>query len=152
MPKFAKILVPTDFSERAAGAVRHAKSIGEKFGSEIRLLHVLPDMSVVLPEAVVPAPVQPPDMAELQANAVDGLKKVVQEFGLDKLNVTFEARIGSPADEIVDAAKGWGADLVSLGTHGRTGLSHLLLGSVAERVVRTAPCPVLTCRPTATAT
>jgi universal stress protein A len=150
MPTFAKILMPTDFSDRAAGAIRHARAIATKFGSEIRLLHVLPDMSVVLPEAVVPAPVQPPDLAELQSNAVEGLKKVVQEFDLGGLNVTFEARIGSPADEIVDAAKAWEADLVCLGTHGRTGLSHLLLGSVAERVVRTAPCPVLTCRPPAT--
>jgi nucleotide-binding universal stress UspA family protein len=149
MPTFARILMPTDFSDRAASAIRHAKAIAAKFGSEIRLLHVLPDMSVVLPEAVVPAPVQPPDLAELQANAVEGLKKVVQEFDLSGQNVTFEARIGSPADEIVDAAKAWEAGLICLGTHGRTGLSHLLLGSVAERVVRTAPCPVLTCRPPA---
>jgi universal stress protein A len=104
-------------------------------------------MSVILPEAVVPAPMQPPDIAELQTNAVNGLKKVVSEFGLEGLNVTFEARIGSPAEEIVDAAKEWTADLICLGTHGRTGLSHLLLGSVAERVVRLSPCPVLTCRP-----
>ncbi|HEY2784359.1 MAG TPA: universal stress protein [Fimbriiglobus sp.] len=149
MISFARILMPTDFSERAAGAVRHAKVIAAKFGSELRLLHVLPDMSVVLPEAVVPAPVQMPDLTELQSHAVEGLKKVVQEFQLQGMNVSFEARVGAPAEEIVDTAKEWKADLICLGTHGRTGLSHLLLGSVAERVVRLSPCPVLTCRPPA---
>lgn len=147
MATFARILLPTDFSDRAACAIRHGKALAEKFGSEVRLLHVLPDMSVVLPEAVIPAPVQMPDIAELQSHAVEGLKKVVTEFGLGGLNVSYEARIGAPAEEIVDAAKEWKAEMICLGTHGRTGLSHLLLGSVAERVVRLAPCPVLTCRP-----
>jgi nucleotide-binding universal stress UspA family protein len=141
-----KILVPTDFSDCAAVAIRYAKELAEKLGSRIHLLHIVPDMAVVLPEAIVPAPIQPPDLEEIQKNTNDGLKKVIDQFDLHDLQPTIETALGSPADEIIEAAKRNQADLIVCATHGRSGLAHFFLGSVAERVIRHAPCPVLTVR------
>ena len=146
MIEIRTILVPTDFSECAAAAVRYAKQLAEKFGSRIHLLHVIPDSAIILPEAVVPAMTQMPDVAELQKSSGVGLQKVVDEFGLRDFNPSFESRFGSPADEIIESAKEAKVDLIVIGTHGRGAIAHFLLGSVAERVVRFSLCPVLTVR------
>ncbi|MFO0934973.1 MAG: universal stress protein [Gemmataceae bacterium] len=146
MIEIQTILVPTDFSDCASVAVRYAKQMAEKFNSRIHLLYVIPDSSLVLPEAIVPAVTQIPDITEMQKSAGEGLHKVVEEFGLENFQVTFESRLGSPADEIIGAAKDSSANLIVIGTHGRGAIAHFLLGSVAEQVVRHAPCPVLTVR------
>ncbi len=142
-----RILVPTDLSSNATPAVRYGAELAEKFGAELVLLSVVNDLALIIPDAVMPTPVAIPDLDGLIAAAKTGVSNLIGELGLGRLNPKIEVRIGSPATEIVAAAGDLKADLVCLGTHGRGGLAHLLLGSVAEQVVRHAPCPVLTVRP-----
>lgn len=147
MSPVRRILAPTDYSDNSLAAVRYAAGLAEAFGAELVLLHVVPDLTLVLPDAVMPTPVAGPDLQELAANARAALAKIVAEQGLAKLDTKTEVRIGQAAAEIDAAAKELKADLICLSTHGRTGLAHLFLGSVAERVVRHAPCPVLVVPP-----
>jgi nucleotide-binding universal stress UspA family protein len=148
MPVIRRILAPTDLSENSLPAVRYAVELAETFNAELVLLHVVQDQVLVLPEAVMPTPVAAVDVSELLAAARTGLASIVADLKLDRLNPKTEVRIGIPADEITTAAKDLNADLLCISTHGRTGLAHFFLGSVAEKIVRYAPCPVLTVRPT----
>jgi nucleotide-binding universal stress UspA family protein len=144
-----RILVPTDFSDNSLAAVRYAAELADKFGAELVLLHVVQDVALVLPDAVMPTPVVTPDLTQMADAAKAGLAKIIDSQNLGPLNPRSEVRVGSPATEIDAAAKDLKADLICVSTHGRTGLAHLLLGSVAERIVRYAPCPVLIVRPVA---
>jgi nucleotide-binding universal stress UspA family protein len=143
-----RVLAPTDLSNNSLPAVRYAAELAQKFGAELVLLNVVQDMVLVLPDAVMPTPVATPDLNEMVAAARSGLAKVVADLNLDRLNPKTDVRIGVPAAEIDAAAKDLKADLICVSTHGRTGLAHLLLGSVAEKIIRYAPCPVLVVRPT----
>ncbi|MDB5309743.1 MAG: universal stress protein [Gemmataceae bacterium] len=147
MISIRRILAPTDLSDASITSVRYGAELADKFQAELVLLHVVQDLALVLPDAVMPTPVASPNLDEMIAAARDGVNKLVVKLGLGRLHPVAEVRVGSPAAEIVAAAGDLKADLVCLGTHGRGGLAHLLLGSVAERVVRQAPCPVLTVRP-----
>jgi nucleotide-binding universal stress UspA family protein len=142
-----RILAPTDFSDNALPAVRYAVELADKFAAELVLLHVVQDLALVLPDAVMATPVVSPDLAQLVTAARTGLANLIAAEKLGRLNPKVEVRIGAPAGEIVDAADELKCDLICVSTHGRTGLAHLLLGSVAEKIVRHAPCPVLTVRP-----
>lgn len=141
-----RVLAPTDFSDRAAGAVRYAAEFAEKFGAELVLLHVVQDLGLVLPDAVMPTPMPAADLTQLIDSGRAGLDNLTKDLDIARLNPKREVRVGSPAGEIVTAAADLKADLICIGTHGRTGLAHLLLGSVAEKIVRESPCPVLTVR------
>jgi nucleotide-binding universal stress UspA family protein len=88
---------------------------------------------------------------EIVADAVGRLNACLQPSDVSDLHATVDVVIGAPSSSIVEYADGHGIDLIVMGTHGRGGMSHLLMGSVAERVVRTAPCPVLTVRQPRTA-
>lgn len=140
-----RILVPTDFSDCALPAVRYAAELADKFSAELILLHVVPDAVLALPDAVMPTPA--PDLHALTESGKTGLANLIAAENLARLNPRPEVRIGSPAAEIIAAATDLHADLVCISTHGRGGLARVLLGSVAELVVRQAPCPVLTVRP-----
>jgi nucleotide-binding universal stress UspA family protein len=144
-----RILVPTDFSDCALPAVRYGAELAEKFGAELVLLHVVPDAVLALPDAVMPTPVPAADLGVLTDSGKQGLANLIAAEKLEARKPRAEVRIGSPAAEVVAAAKDLHADLVCIGTHGRGGLSRVILGSVAEEVVRHAPCPVLTVRPKA---
>jgi universal stress protein A len=144
MIEIKTILVPIDFGDCCIAAVRYAKQLAEKFQGRIHLVYVIPDSALILPEAILP-PVAAPDIGALQGHAASGLDGLVAREGLPA-GTTHESRFGSPADEIIACAKDKRADLIVIGTHGRGALAHFLLGSVAERVVRHAPCPVLTVR------
>lgn len=144
-----RVLAPTDFSDNSLPAVRYAAELAEKFGAELVLLHIVQDLALVLPDAVMPTPVMAPDLGELTGSARASLAKLAADLNLDRLNPRVEVRVGTPVTVIEEAARDLKADLICVGTHGRTGLAHLLLGSVAERVVRHAPCPVLVVRPIA---
>ena len=138
---FQTVVVTTDFSANSAVAVRPAIEIARKFSGRILLVHAL--------EAAVPKPgAVPEDMASLGAIT----REQLQEFGAREIGAevpwTAEVVFGPPYLAITDAASRHHADLIVVATHGRTGLPHLLLGSVAERVARTAACPVLTVRVT----
>lgn len=144
MISIRRILVPTDFTDHSLPPVRYAAELAEKFAAELVLLHVVPDLALALPDAVMPTPA--PDLDGMMDAGRDGLSNLVQTLNLGRLSPRTEVRVGSPAGEIVAAAGDLKADLICLGTHGRGGLAHWLLGSIAETIVRTAPCSVLTVR------
>ncbi|HWY88150.1 MAG TPA: universal stress protein [Gemmataceae bacterium] len=138
-----RILVPTDFSEHSRQALRYGIALAEKFGAELHLLHVLQDVSVYQPDAVTVGPPVVPPVAALTAAARAALAKTIVDHELERLGAHAEVREGPPVEEIVDYAHEHAIDLIVIATHGRGWLAHLLLGSVAEKVVRKAPCPVM---------
>lgn len=144
-----KILVPTDFSDSANAALQEACRFAERFGAELHLLHVVDDVVVFAPH---PFPGLPPMavenlLADQQKAASQQLAKLPDSEWVKGLVVVRSVARGRPADVILEYAKNQSIDLIVQATHGRTGLTHLLLGSVAENVVRRASCPVLTVRP-----
>ena len=142
-----KILVPVAFDDCSAATVHYAAELAEKLGAEPILLNVVQDLALAMPDAVMPTPVPAPVLTQLLDAAKTGLANLVKAQKLERLNPRQEVRVGSAAPEIIAAATDLKADLVCIGTHGRGGIAHFLLGSVAEKVVRQAPCPVLTVRP-----
>jgi universal stress protein A len=148
MVTIRRILAPTDFDVCSSPTTRYAVELAEKFGSELILLHIVQDLALAMPDAVMPTPVPAPMLTELIDAAKTSLENLVKSENLMRLNPRLEVRVGSPAAEIVAVAKELKVDLLCIGTHGRGGLAHLLLGSVAEKIIRHAPCPVLTIRPT----
>ncbi len=149
MISIRRILAPTDFSDHATKAVQYAVELAEKLGAELILLHVVPDAVLALPDAVMPTPAPIAELDALTDAGKSGLANLVSALKLEGRNVRTEVRIGAPEQEITAAANDLGADLVCVSTHGREGLSRMFLGSVAEQIVRHAPCPVLTVRPEA---
>lgn len=141
-----RILVPTDFSKHSHNALAYAAAFAEKFGAELYLLHVVQDMALFIPEAVSVAPPAVPPIEQMSAAVHAALVRLVHDNDLGRLRVHCEVREGTPFYEIIQYARAADIDLIIMGTHGRSGLVHVLLGSVSERVVRKAPCPVLTVR------
>jgi nucleotide-binding universal stress UspA family protein len=142
-----RILVPVDFSKHSQQALRYGAAIADKFGAELYLLHVVQDVALFLPDLVTVAPPVLPPFEQLSAAVRDGLTRFLAENNLAGRAARMEVREGAPHIEIGEVAKDDNIDLIVMGTHGRGVLAHMLLGSVAEKVVRTAPCPVLTVRP-----
>jgi nucleotide-binding universal stress UspA family protein len=141
-----RILVPTDFSKYSEVALNYATAMAEKFGADLYLLHVVQDLSVFVPDAVAVTPPIALPVEQFASAAREALARVVREQHLDRFKIHSEVREGAPFYEIVNFAKENRIDLIVMGTHGHTGLVHVLLGSVTERVVRKACCPVLTVR------
>jgi nucleotide-binding universal stress UspA family protein len=141
-----RILVPTDFSKFSQVALAYAAALAEKFGAELYLLHVVQDLTVFLPEAVETAPAVALPVDQFLAAARTAMERSARDSSLKDLPVHQEVRVGTPFYEIVRFAREGKMDLIVMGTHGHTGLVHVLLGSVTEKVVRKAPCPVLTVR------
>ncbi len=141
-----RILLPTDFSKHSQNALAYATAFAEKFGAEIVLLHVVQDLAVFIPEAVSVSPPIAPPVEQFTAAARASLQQVAVENKLERFGVQVEVREGTPFYEIIQVAREKNVDLIIMGTHGRGGLTHVLLGSVTEKVVRKAPCPVLTVR------
>ena len=133
------ILCPTDFSASSDEALTHASSLASQSGAQLYLLHVT-QLPVPYTDGI---PVYSP-YAEQVAQDENTLKGVTVPDA--KVKCERHHRIGDPAPEILDFAKEHNVDLIVMGTHGRKGLTRLLLGSVAEQVVRKATCPVLTYR------
>lgn len=162
---FKHLLVPTDFSEPANGALRYAIEEAVLHHARVTLLHVLPadtrtdvhyvsgvpglgpqgDLDPSAGGRVTGAPFQAtPEVVrrDRSEEALTQLRDLVSNAFRGPWEV--EVAMGQPADTIVRVAQERGADLIVMSTHGRTGLQHVLMGSVAEKVVRLAPCPVLT--------
>jgi nucleotide-binding universal stress UspA family protein len=143
------ILVPHDFSSSANHALAVARDEAKAHGSKILVLHVieLPTQlgvdSMLMPETTG-APISVKDYAVRQAEA--HLTDLAQRLAKDGAAITSFIRIGKPTDEILKFASENAVDLLIMGTHGRTGLAHMLLGSVTERIIRTSTAPVLTIR------
>jgi nucleotide-binding universal stress UspA family protein len=153
MLEIRSILAPTDFSEHAAKALRYAAGLAERLGAALHLLHVLPDVVAMAPDLVtgptdmVIAPALPPEYYRATAaESREALGRVLDPSWGAVPSVETAVRRGDPVEAIKDYAAGQGIDLIVIATHGRTGLGHVLLGSVAEQIIRRAPCPVLTIR------
>ena len=147
MIQISRILVPTDFSELANFAVNYGVAIAEQFQAELHLLNVVDDHFVLHGEGQLVLPDRNEFLRDLKATSTKELAKLPASNKLAKNRVLRHVTFGRPFEEIVRFAKEHQIDLIVIGSHGRRGLSHLLLGSVAERVVRVAGCPVLTVRP-----
>lgn len=143
------ILVPHDFSSSANHAVAIARDEAKAHGAKLMLLHVIDLPTAIKPDTVIVpddtgAPINVKDYAVRSAE--QHLADLADRIGKDGVTAATYIRLGKPEDEIVKFANENGVDLIAMGTHGRTGLAHMLVGSVAERVVRTSKCPVLTIR------
>jgi universal stress protein A len=150
-PNLKRILVPVDFSSESLSAVRFARDWAARFRAAVCLLHVT--------EPVIPAPsfgaqpiAVPLPPRGLRARLKAELEKIAKKELPRTIKTTVEIREGIPYDAIVTAAKKLKADLIIISSHGRTGLVRFFMGSTAERVVRHAPCPVLTLRSAAAGT
>lgn len=141
-----RILLPTDFSAHSAAAARYACELATRFDAELHLLHALEAHLASAPGFAMGLAL-PQYVHESRAAAEQSLAGVLDPQWSAGRKVVRAVVEGSPKEEIVRYARTHGVDLIVLATHGRTGLAHVLLGSVAEGVVRTAPCPVLTVRP-----
>jgi nucleotide-binding universal stress UspA family protein len=140
-----KILCCIDFSENCEPARRIALAYAKTLGAHLAILNVI-NTRVLRHPALVDLPVYEEALQSVEENARIALDAVAAECRKEVAEVSVNSRTGIPASEIVLFADEEGVDLIVMGTHGRTGFSHLLVGSTAETVVRTAHCPVLTVR------
>jgi nucleotide-binding universal stress UspA family protein len=157
---FQRILVPVDFSAYAKEALTSAADISARFSASLVVLHVIAtdiemhaarqrERLVVPRFGFIPGPVEVPE--EVRETAVVDLREqahtALQQFLLPELAgrpVELRVEVGHPCEQILETTRREHVDLIVMGTHGRTGLEHVLLGSITERVARLAPCPVLT--------
>jgi len=147
MIKVEKILYPTDFSDPSGFAFEYACEMAKNFGAELEIVHIIVDetqiVSFYLPQST---------SLLLAEDLEKGAKKQLEDFTakyseeLAGIKYTTEIIKGVPFVEIIKAAKDKNVDLIVIGTHGRSGIEHVLFGSTAEKVVRKAPCPVFTVR------
>jgi nucleotide-binding universal stress UspA family protein len=139
------ILFPTDFSQGARAAMDHAVSLAQDYKAKLILLYVIQDISIA--EWYIPSSLSVTDLVEdMQKSAWKEMDKWGQEAA-DKVKDAEKMVVrGVPFVEIIRTAKEKNVDLIVIGTHGRTGIDHMLFGSTAEKVVRKAPCAVLTVR------
>ena len=134
-----RILVHTDFSDTADAALEYARKLGTHIGASLHLLHVVDEPP--LTEGLIA------EAGEAAARALQEQTTAAARNGLDHRaagTASAEYTFGDTVENIVGYASRLGADLIVMGTHGRSGVAHLLLGSVAENVIRAAPCPVVT--------
>lgn len=142
-PKLERILVPMDFSTEAHPALPYAVMLATQFQARIVLLHIVELVSGPVDPTFGYVPVaEGPQVAAAEAR----LKNIGAQMALPEILESTEVRLGVPYHQITVAAKDLNIDLIVITTHGHTGLSHVFLGSTAERIVRHAPCPVLTVR------
>lgn len=142
MISIKRILFPTDFSECAEHALKYAISLATTHEAKLYVLHVITELNIPLGLGVSAYPL---------SEIYDDMEKEAQKKIQHLIPLQFQGKVevenivirGTPFLEIIKAAKKYGIDLITIATHGRTGLSHVILGSTAERVVSMSPCPVL---------
>lgn len=146
MINLKRILVTTDLSEFSLAAMEYATSLAVLYGADLHVLHVT---DVFSPVSGLQGPDVDTDVYGQRSAAISEseLRKVIRPFSQPGLRVVPVVRIGTPAGEITRYARENGFDLIIMATHGRTGLAHMVLGSVAEKVVRLSDVPVLTVKP-----
>lgn len=148
MIKLDRILVPTDFSDFSKPALDYGCAIAARFSAELHLLHVVPDPAMLVPEAAAFSVESMEAQSELlRIESLKSLNALPTDGWSNEKPIVREVRIGPAFMEIIDYAREKDIDLIVIGTHGRSGLMHVLMGSVAERIVRKSPCPVLTVKP-----
>jgi nucleotide-binding universal stress UspA family protein len=146
MIRLTRVLVATDFSDPARSALDYGRELARHFGATLHVLHVTSDLA-----ATIGTEHYLTGLPEMQKQVDDAARQQLDALLTDDDRLDLQAKAvvrssGATAATIVDYAREARIDAIVLGTHGRGGVSHLLMGSVAERVVRTAPCPVLTVR------
>src|SRR5690606_33682191 len=138
-------LVPVDFSAHSLRALHYAAELSKTYGAPLTLVHAYQTLNYALPEGYVfYSPEQLGELTSALEKQMAQSKSVAESAGAS--SVETKTLMGAAFSEILRVAEEESFDLIVMGTHGRTGLSHTFLGSVAERVVRQAPCPVLTVR------
>jgi nucleotide-binding universal stress UspA family protein len=140
-----KILVPTDFSESAKHALTYGVSFAREYKAELILVHVVETLTVGYASDLFPVPMAEV-FDEISGYAKTEIGKLAAEIRQKDVGVREMVVQGKPSAEIVRIAKEEGVDIIVLGTHGKGMLDQALFGSTAERVIRKAPCPVLTCQ------
>ncbi|NIP86691.1 MAG: universal stress protein [Planctomycetales bacterium] len=146
MIRLQRILLPTDFSDHAGEALKYACAFTEQFAAELHLLHVLETHPSAAPHFGMGLALAP-QVEESRTEVDQALEKLLDPEWATGRQIVRATATGPPFIGIVRYARQQEIDMIVLGTHGRSGLPHVLMGSVAERVVRKAPCPVLTVRP-----
>jgi len=148
MDRVKKILAPTDLSELSEGGVRYALKMAKSQGAEVIVYHVVDSVRVPYPEKELNT------LYRRSLSCCSVFKERIDNFLrggfpdlISKVKVRQEVGIGVAHEQIVEKAADERVDMIVMSTHGRTGLSHMLIGSVAEQVVRRAPCPVISVRP-----
>lgn len=148
MEPIKKILAPTDLSESSQAGVRYALELAKVLKAEVTVYHVVTYEDVMHYSQEFASRI-PPSEHFLRRHEVSLARYLKDHFSslVSDVQVHQKVEFGNPEKNIIDEAKGSGTDLIVVSTHGRTGLSHMLLGSVTEKVVRLAPCPVLSIHP-----
>ncbi|RNA65056.1 universal stress protein [Prosthecochloris sp. ZM_2] len=139
MIKIRKILCPVDFSDASRKSIRYAREFAQGMGASLHLLNVVEPRPMAVDMSLSYVPLE----EDLEKAAREDLDAIVKEEAAHGLEVTSDVEIGTPSEIILDKAEELDVNLIILGSHGKTGLSRLLMGSVAESVVRRAMCPVL---------
>jgi nucleotide-binding universal stress UspA family protein len=141
-----KILFPTDFSDNSKTAQDYAAAFADQFQAELHVMHVLSDVTMIAePGSALALPQN--YLLDMKQEAEGALDRMFPDAAQKGRKIVRAFRTGSPYVEIVTYANENNIELIVLGTHGRSAIAHMLLGSIAEKVVRKAPCPVLTVRP-----
>ena len=142
---FKKVLCAVDFSEFTDEIVGYAVNIAKKFDAALHMIHVIPNLTYYTPYESF---LTPENLVAVEKNMEKGVDKDFDKI-IKKIDIPVKktVRTGITFVEIIDYVKAESIDLIVMGTHGRSGIEHILIGSVAEKVVRKSPCPVLTIRP-----
>ncbi len=144
-PNIKKVLVPIDFSDYSKGALRYAVNFAQMFNAEMILVYVVEP--VIYPPDFSMGQIAIPSInTEWDTKAKEELDKLAANEIPKNIKVTAIIKTGKPFLEIIDTATELDTDIIIIATHGHTGVEHILFGSTAEKVVRKAPCPVLTLR------
>ena len=141
--KIRRILVPVDFSEYSGPALRQAGRLADLYDAQIDVLHVVREFGFPKVYGVHSMPFT---LGEVKDRSHEAMQSMIKQTGCEARVNALHVRIGYPSLDILDFAEEQDTDLIVITTHGRTGLSHVMMGSVAEKVVRLAPCPVVTYR------
>jgi nucleotide-binding universal stress UspA family protein len=140
------VLVPTDFSDASESALRYGKAMAEAFGATLHVVHVMEDLLAHAWAAEVYVSSMPQLRDEIEKESRQRLETLLGAEDRQRFRAEIALLAGNPFLEIIRYAKAHEVDLIVMGTHGRGPIAHMLLGSVAEKVVRKSPCPVLTVR------
>ena len=146
MLSIKSVLVPTDFSDASETALTYGRGLAEAFGASLHLVHVMEDLLAHAWAAEVYVAAVPNLREEIERESRQRLSAMLPEADRERLRAEIALLSGNPFIEIIRYAKAHDIDLIVMGTHGRGPIAHMLLGSVAEKVVRKSPCPVLTVR------